>query len=53
LCHRKIKVLGYTRQHIQANWKLYAESTRDNYHAMLVRRWQVLVEIEMSAFQRR
>jgi phenylpropionate dioxygenase-like ring-hydroxylating dioxygenase large terminal subunit len=29
-CGRKIKVLGYTRQRIQANWKLYAENTRDH-----------------------
>jgi anthranilate 1,2-dioxygenase large subunit len=41
LCARKIKVLGYTRQRIQANWKLYAENTRDNYHASLLHEFLV------------
>ena len=41
LCGRKIKLLGYTRQRIQANWKLYAENTRDNYHASLLHEFLV------------
>ena len=35
ILHKPIRVLGYTRQRIRANWKLYAENTRDNYHASL------------------
>ena len=34
--NRPIRVLGYARQYIQANWKLYAENTRDAYHASLL-----------------
>lgn len=33
---REIEVLGYTRQFVNANWKLYGENTRDSYHAMLL-----------------
>lgn len=29
-------VLGYTRQAVNANWKLYAENVRDPYHASLL-----------------
>jgi anthranilate 1,2-dioxygenase large subunit len=31
-----IKVLGYARQRVPANWKLYAENTKDPYHAGLL-----------------
>ena len=33
---RPIQVLGYSRQYIRANWKLYAENVRDPYHASLL-----------------
>ena len=33
LLDQPVKVLGYTRQRIRGNWKIYAENTRDNYHA--------------------
>lgn len=33
---RPIQVLGYARQFISANWKLYAENVRDPYHASLL-----------------
>jgi salicylate 5-hydroxylase large subunit len=33
---RKLKVLGYQRQRIKANWKLYCENLRDAYHATLL-----------------
>jgi phenylpropionate dioxygenase-like ring-hydroxylating dioxygenase large terminal subunit len=36
LFSRPIQVLGYARQYIHANWKLYAENTRDPYHASLL-----------------
>jgi len=34
--HSPIKVLGDERQLINGNWKLYAENTRDPYHASLL-----------------
>lgn len=34
--NRPVKVLGYSRQFVNANWKLYAENTRDPYHASLL-----------------
>jgi anthranilate 1,2-dioxygenase large subunit len=33
---KEIVVLGYTRQDVNANWKLYAENVRDPYHASLL-----------------
>ncbi|HJU15253.1 MAG TPA: Rieske 2Fe-2S domain-containing protein [Stellaceae bacterium] len=36
LFNRPVRVLGYHRQRIRGNWKLYAENTRDNYHASLL-----------------
>lgn len=36
LLHRPVKILGYHRQRIGGNWKLFAENTRDNYHASLL-----------------
>ena len=33
---RKLKILGYQRQRIKGNWKLYAENLRDSYHATLL-----------------
>ncbi|HLH75569.1 MAG TPA: SRPBCC family protein [Candidatus Binataceae bacterium] len=34
--NRPIQILGYSRQEIRSNWKLYAENTRDPYHASLL-----------------
>lgn len=34
--NRPVKVLGDQRQFIHGNWKLYAENTRDPYHASLL-----------------
>jgi anthranilate 1,2-dioxygenase large subunit len=34
--NRPIRILGYARQFVRANWKLYAENTRDSYHASLL-----------------
>ena len=36
LFNRKLRVLGYMRQDIQANWKLYIDNTKDPYHAGLL-----------------
>lgn len=33
---RPLRVLGHSRQHAAANWKLYAENVRDPYHASLL-----------------
>lgn len=34
--HKPVKVLGYMRQDIRANWKLYNENVKDPYHAGLL-----------------
>jgi len=34
--HQPIRLLGYARQFVHANWKLYAENTRESYHASLL-----------------
>jgi anthranilate 1,2-dioxygenase large subunit len=34
--NRPISILGDQRQYIHGNWKLYAENTRDPYHASLL-----------------
>lgn len=36
LCARPLTVLGDQRQFMHGNWKLYAENTRDPYHASLL-----------------
>ena len=36
LCNRELVVTGDQRQFIHGNWKLYAENTRDPYHASLL-----------------
>ncbi|MBM3561489.1 MAG: Rieske 2Fe-2S domain-containing protein [Alphaproteobacteria bacterium] len=33
---KPVRVLGHMRQRIAGNWKLYAENTRDPYHAALL-----------------
>ena len=34
--NRPIKILGRQHQHMNGNWKLYAENPRDGYHASLL-----------------
>ncbi|MFD1961561.1 SRPBCC family protein [Novosphingobium panipatense] len=34
--HRPIRVLGYSRQYMAGNWKLYSENSRDSYHGALL-----------------
>ncbi len=36
LFDRPVQVLGYTRQSVNANWKLYFENVKDPYHASLL-----------------
>lgn len=33
---KPVRVLGYQRQRMNGNWKLYVENSRDNYHASLL-----------------
>src|ERR1043166_9717446 len=33
---RELKVLGYQRQRLPGNWKLYQENNKDPYHASLL-----------------
>lgn len=34
--NRPIKILGYARQYMHGNWKLYSENSRDSYHGGLL-----------------
>jgi anthranilate 1,2-dioxygenase large subunit len=45
---RPVQVLGYNRQRIRANWKLYAENTRDNYHASLLHEFLLTFGLDRS-----
>lgn len=45
---RPVTVLGYNRQRIRGNWKLYAENTRDNYHASLLHEFLVTFGLDRS-----
>ena len=36
ICNRPLQVMGYVRQTIQANWKLFVENNRDAYHGALL-----------------
>jgi len=38
--NRPIRILGYQRQRIQGNWKLYLENQRDTYHGSLLHEFQ-------------
>src|SRR5215469_7112603 len=48
LFERPVQVLGYNRQRIRGNWKLYAENTRDNYHASLLHEFLVTFGLDRS-----
>ena len=37
---KPIRILGYQRQRIYGNWKLYLENTRDTYHGSLLHEFQ-------------
>ena len=49
LVQRKPKVIGYLRQRIPGNWKLYNENVRDPYHASLLHMFQVSFGIQTPA----
>src|SRR5439155_18238313 len=48
---RPIRVLRYYRQVVEANWKLYAENTRDPYHAPLLHLFHVTFGIQTPAMK--
>jgi anthranilate 1,2-dioxygenase large subunit len=48
LFDRELRILGYNRQRIRGNWKLYAENTRDNYHASLLHEFLVTFGLDRS-----
>jgi anthranilate 1,2-dioxygenase large subunit len=45
---KKVKVLGYNRQRIRGNWKIYAENARDNYHASLLHEFLLTFGLDRS-----
>ena len=46
--HKPLKVLGYQRQRIAGNWKLYLENVRDTYHASLLHEFMVTFGIDRA-----
>ena len=40
LMHKPVRVLGYQRQTVYGNWKLYTENVRDSYHGGLLHEFQ-------------
>jgi anthranilate 1,2-dioxygenase large subunit len=45
---RPVRVLGYSRQQIAGNWKLYAENLRDTYHASLLHEFFVTYGVDRA-----
>lgn len=45
---RPIRILGYSRQKIAGNWKLYAENLRDTYHASLLHEFFVTYGVDRA-----
>ena len=48
LFDRPVTILCYNRQRIRGNWKLYAENTRENYHASLLHEFLVTFGLDRS-----
>jgi anthranilate 1,2-dioxygenase large subunit len=46
--HKPVKILGYSRQRIDGNWKLYAENLRDTYHASLLHEFFVTYGVDRA-----
>jgi len=46
--HKPVKVLGYQRQVVRGNWKLYLENLRDTYHASLLHEFMVTFGIDRA-----
>ena len=45
---KPLRILGYSRQRIQGNWKLYAENLRDTYHASLLHEFFVTYGVDRA-----
>jgi anthranilate 1,2-dioxygenase large subunit len=45
---RPVRILGYQRQLIRGNWKLYLENLRDTYHASLLHEFMVTFGIDRA-----
>jgi anthranilate 1,2-dioxygenase large subunit len=49
--NRPVRVLGYQRQRIHGNWKLYPENQRDTYHGSLLHEFQSTFGISRATQQ--
>ena len=47
--HKPIRILGYHRQMIGGNWKLYSENLRDTYHAGLLHEFFVAFGVDRAS----
>lgn len=45
---KPIRILGYQRQLVRGNWKLYLENLRDTYHASLLHEFMVTFGIDRA-----
>ena len=46
--HKPVRIIGYSRQLIHSNWKLYAENLRDTYHASLLHEFFVTYGVDRA-----
>ena len=46
--HKPVRIIGYSRQLIHGNWKLYAENLRDTYHASLLHEFFVTYGVDRA-----
>jgi anthranilate 1,2-dioxygenase large subunit len=46
--HKPIRILGYQRQMVGGNWKLYNENLRDTYHASLLHEFFVTFGVDRA-----
>jgi len=46
--HKPVKILGYQRQMVYGNWKLYNENLRDTYHASLLHEFLVTFGVDRA-----
>jgi len=51
LVQRQPRVLGYLRQRIPGNWKLYNENVRDPYHGSLLHLFQVSFRLQQPTMR--
>ena len=48
---KPIRILGYQRQRIDGNWKLYLENLRDTYHASLLHEFLVTFGLDRATLR--